>query len=124
MRFDCFCQKGHRFTYFGGSPPVRCTATRWEAGVGSTEHIDGLGQRVVENPVPIACGALVEGRPVESVAAPIPETKLVDPTVADLTAVLSKLPPELKVRLIDSDWGENGLELVTVRPDGVVLLHF
>lgn len=123
MRFDCTCQKGHRFVAFGGTAPTRCSTTRWEAGVGSTVHEDGLGRRVVENPVPVACGALVDAAAVQPTEVPV-EQKLDNPTVADLIAVLATLTPELKVRLIDSDWGENALEMVTVRPDGVVLLHF
>lgn len=69
MRFDCICQKGHRFTFFGTEAPELCDVTRWEAGVGSVEHVNGLGQHVIQNPVPVACGALVEAQLVATVRA-------------------------------------------------------
>lgn len=56
---------------------------------------------------------------------------LQNPTLTDLLEAFSKLCAsghlklDAKVRLIDSDYGENALERITVRrEDGVVILHF
>lgn len=62
MRFDCACQKGHRFTVFAEAPPEVCTEWRWEHGPDSWVHRSPFGS-IIENPIPVQCGALVVVEP-------------------------------------------------------------
>lgn len=68
MRFDCICQKGHRYTMFAESPPEVCNEWRWERGPESLV-MRGALSTVVVNPIPVQCGALVLHAPRAGEAA-------------------------------------------------------